>query len=54
MFAKKAQTAASPARTHRKQLQYLYARRSAIDALIQTLEEYDRFRSVRYSARKRK
>jgi hypothetical protein len=26
-------------------LQYLYSRRSTIDALIQSLEEYDRFRA---------
>jgi len=29
----------------RKELQDLYARRSAIDDLIQSLEEYDRFRA---------
>jgi hypothetical protein len=28
-------------------LQYLYARRSTIDTLIQSLEEYDRFRASR-------
>jgi hypothetical protein len=46
MFAKKAPPT-SPARAHRKELQYLYARRSAIDALIQTLQDYDRFRAKR-------
>ena len=47
MFAKKALTSSSPARTYRKELEYLYARRTAIDTLIQSLEEYDRFRSIR-------
>ena len=47
MFAKKALTSPAPARTYRKELEYLYARRTAIDTLIQSLEEYDRFRSIR-------
>ena len=54
MTAKKAPMPTSPARAHRKQLQYLYARRSAIDALIQTLQDYDRFRAFHISDRKRK
>lgn len=29
----------------RKQLQYLYDRRSAVEMLIRSLEHYDRFRS---------
>jgi hypothetical protein len=36
-----------PARGIRKELQDLYARRTTIDALIQSLEEYDRFRAPR-------
>ena len=36
-----------PARGIRKELQGLYARRSTIDALIQSLEDYDRFRTPR-------
>jgi hypothetical protein len=36
-----------PARGVRKELQNLYARRSTIDALIQSLEQYDRFRALR-------
>ena len=36
-----------PARGIQKELRYLYARRSTINALIQTLEEYDRFRAPR-------
>ena len=37
------------ARRVRQELQYLYARRSALDALIQSLEDYDRFRALRMS-----
>jgi hypothetical protein len=44
MFEKKA-LASSPARTHRKELEYLYARRIAINTLIQSLEEYGRYRA---------
>ena len=54
MFVKKASMSTSPSREHRKQLQYLYARRTAIDTLIQSLEEYDRFRALRIAGRKRK
>jgi hypothetical protein len=36
-----------PTRGIRKELQDLYSRRSTIDALIQSLEEYDRFRASR-------
>jgi hypothetical protein len=32
---------------YERQLEYLYARRSAIDALIESLEEYDRHRETR-------
>ena len=31
---------------YRQELEYLYARRSAIDSLIESLEEYDRFREA--------
>ena len=41
-----------PARGVRKELQGLYARRSTIDALIQSLEEYDRFRALRMERRR--
>ena len=37
-------TVLPPARGIRKELRYLYARRSNIEALIQSLEEYDRLR----------
>jgi hypothetical protein len=42
-----------PARGIRKELQGLYARRSTIDALIRSLEEYDRFRTVRVERQRR-
>jgi hypothetical protein len=32
---------------YERQLEYLYARRSAIDALIESLEEYERHRETR-------
>jgi len=37
----------SPAR-YRKELEALYARRVALTSLIQSLEDYDRFRSKRF------
>jgi hypothetical protein len=33
--------------SYRKQLEYLYARRSTVDALIESLQEYDRFQAQR-------
>jgi hypothetical protein len=36
-----------PVLDYEKQLEYLYARRSAIDALIESLEAYDRYRAAR-------
>jgi hypothetical protein len=46
MFAKKVPPAPAAGRTYRKELEYLYARRSAVDALIQSLQDYDRFRAA--------
>jgi hypothetical protein len=46
MFAKKELSTPSVAPAYRIELDYLYARRSAIDTLIESLEEYDRFRST--------
>jgi len=54
MLAKKGLSPTSPARTNRKELEYLYARRTAIDSLIQSLEEYDRFRTRRFEEPKQK
>ncbi len=45
LFAKKEPTY-SPVPAYRMELDYLYARRSAIDTLIESLEEYDRFRAA--------
>jgi hypothetical protein len=47
MFAQKPQVPDISDIKYRKQLEYLYARRSVIDALIESLQEYDRFRAQR-------
>jgi len=47
MFAKKELPTSAPLPEYLKELEYLYARRSAIDALIESLEDYDRFRETR-------
>ncbi len=41
-------------RAHRTELEYLYARLLAIDALIVSLEEYHRCRTKRLDPRKRR
>jgi hypothetical protein len=46
MFAKKEIPMSASALAYRQELEYLYARRSAIDSLIESLEEYDRFREA--------
>ncbi|HYW47927.1 MAG TPA: hypothetical protein VE959_33985 [Bryobacteraceae bacterium] len=45
LFEKKAPVTLEPTRSFKKELDYLYARRSAIDGLIQSLEDYTRFRA---------
>ena len=45
MLAKKAPTTEINDPKYRKKLEYLYARRSTIDLLISSLEEYDRFQA---------
>jgi hypothetical protein len=40
-------TVLPPVRGIRRELQYLYARRSTVSALIRSLEEYDRMRAPR-------
>lgn len=52
--AKKSPVMIASARISRKNLEHLYARRSAIDALIASLQEYNRFREMRSSVDKRK
>ena len=44
----------SPVLSYRKELEHLYARRSALSALIQSLEDYDRFRAKRFEYRNEK
>ena len=53
MIAKKG-SPTSPDRLNRKELEYLYARRTAIDSLIQSLQDYDRFRARRLEEPHRK
>ncbi len=52
-LGKKAYISLVPARRLKKELEYLYARRSAVDLLIESLERYDRFRVVRTDLGKR-
>ncbi len=44
MLAKKTPSRRTQAHSYHRELRNLYARRSAIDTLIQSLETYDRFR----------
>lgn len=44
MFVKKEIPASSPAPAYDKELEYLYARRLAVDTLIDSLEQYNRYR----------
>ena len=53
MFVKKVLPASST-RAYRKELEYLYARRSAVDALIESLEQYDRCRGTRVEDKRQK
>ena len=52
--AKKNAVMIDTVRDYQRELEYLYARRSAIDSLIQSLEEYDRFRARQMEEPKRK
>ena len=40
--------------TYRKQLEYLYARRTSVDSLIESLQKYNRFHIERGPNQKRK
>ncbi|HTS24965.1 MAG TPA: hypothetical protein VMH81_03775 [Bryobacteraceae bacterium] len=51
---KKATVTIGPVRFARKNLEHLYARRSAIDALIRSLQDYDRYRAKGTTEHKRK
>jgi hypothetical protein len=46
MFAKNEIPGSASALACRQELKYLYARRSAIDSLIESLEEYNRLRET--------
>jgi len=52
MIVKKASPDLSP--QAEKELEFLYARRSAIDTLIRSLEQYDRYRAKAEVISKRK
>jgi hypothetical protein len=43
MLAKKTPMTSAGNLSYNQQLEYLYARRSTLDMLIETLEQYDRF-----------
>jgi hypothetical protein len=47
LFQKKVPITLIPSRSLKKELEYLYARRSAIDSLIESLEGYTRYRTER-------
>ena len=47
MFGKKVLSATSPVPEYCDELEYLYARRLAVDALIESLEEYERCQTFR-------
>lgn len=44
LSAKKSTVTLNPLRNYKRELDQLYARRSAIDSLIASLEEYDRYK----------
>ncbi len=54
MLVKKPSPTFTPRPQNQKELQFLYARRTALDTLIQSLERYDRFRARSEEFRKRK
>ena len=53
MSAKNDLPAPPAVHAYRMELEYLYARRSAVDSLIESLEDYDRFRETRTDESKR-
>ena len=52
MAGKKGSSPPLPPRVYRKELEYLYARRAAVEELIRTLEEYHLYQP--FAARRRK
>jgi hypothetical protein len=51
---KKSDSTRKPSRDYRRELKYLYARKSAVDAVIESLEAYDRYRAASPKNRRRK
>lgn len=45
LSAKKSAVTLNPVRDYQRELQRLYARRTTIDSLIASLEEYDRYKA---------
>ena len=45
MWSNKQTPPPSPRSAYREELEYLYARRHAIDTLIESLQQYDRYRA---------
>ena len=43
---KKTAEALNPIRNYQRELEYLYARRSVINSVIESLEAYDRYRAT--------
>jgi len=54
MVARKFPVVFDPTSEHQKQLELLYARRSAIDGLIKLLMDYDRLRAMQVETMKPK
>jgi hypothetical protein len=54
LSAKKTHLSLTPTRGMHRKLQHLYARRSAIDALIQSLQAYERYTAKPADTRRRK
>jgi hypothetical protein len=54
MVAKQPTISCTPAHNFQKELELLYARRAAIDAVIRSLTDYDHFRAKRLETRKLK
>jgi hypothetical protein len=54
MVARKSPVVPAPSSEHLKQLEILYARRSAIDGMIKLLMDYDRLRGMQIDSLKQK
>jgi len=54
MFARKPSLPNKIGIDYRKQLEHLYSRRTTINALIESLQQYDRFRATRSPEQNRK